>query len=267
MWRILKPIRAFIRRLLPNWVQTLRRRATYHLLYTGNNRYCPVCGRRSSQFLTVVSHEEYPVEPHYDTRCPYCHSFERHRFVYLYLTQKTDLFTSTRPRKFLHIAPEPCLETLLRRKLGAAYITADRFDPRVNVKVDICNIQFPDETFDVILCSHVLEHVPDDQKAMREFSRVLKKDGWAILLVPIDAEKTFEDPTITDPHQRNQIFGMDHVRRYGPDVEDRLRQNHFRVVAVRSGDLISEKDQRLMAIPDDVIFECHKEQPAPVPAA
>ena len=91
------------------------------------------------------------------------------------------------------------------------------------VRMDISDIQYPDNTFDVIYCSHVLEHVPDDKKALREFWRVLKIDGWAILQVPITSDVTFEDPTVTSPEERERLFGQhDHVRRYGPDYRDRL---------------------------------------------
>jgi len=254
----IKFIRSRIRKIVPDWAQTIRRRLKYYLFYTGNNRFCPVCGRTSSQFLAQVWHETYRVEPHYDCRCPYCHSFERHRMVYLYLKQKTDLFSASNTRKLLHIAPEPCLKELFKKNLGASYLTADWNDPRVDIKMDICNIQFPDETFDIIMCSHVLEHVSDDQKAMREFSRVLKKDGWAILLVPIDAEKTFEDPAITDPVIRNQTFGMDHVRRYGPDFADRLRQNNFKVACVHATDFLSKDEMQYMGIKPETIFHCTK---------
>jgi ubiquinone/menaquinone biosynthesis C-methylase UbiE len=108
-------------------------------------------------------------------------------------------------------------------------MTADLHSPAM-VKMDITNIQFPDETFDVVYCSHVLEHVPDDRKAMREFYRVLKSNGWAVLLVPIIVEKTFEDPSIDKPKDRLRLFGQsDHVRKYGRDYVDRLRESGFSV--------------------------------------
>lgn len=106
--------------------------------------------------------------------------------------------------------------------------------------VILTDIRYPDESFDVILCSHVLEHVQDDRKAMREFHRVLKPDGWAILLVPITADKTFEDPSIVDPQARLAAFGQeDHVRRYGPDYIDRLREAGFTVEVTRPADLVA----------------------------
>ena len=109
--------------------------------------------------------------------------------------------------------------------------------------------KIPSDTYDFLLSSHVLEHVPDDRRAMREFHRVLKKDGWAILLVPITAKSTFEDPSITDPRERLRLFGQeDHVRQYGPDYKDRLEQAGFNVEQIRPADFLSPAEIKKMAI-------------------
>jgi SAM-dependent methyltransferase len=160
----------------------------------------------------------------------------------LYFARRTNLFDG-RPKRVLHVAPERCFEGPLRQRLGAGYLTADLLDPRAMEQMDITDIQHPDESFDVIYCSHVLEHVPDDRRAMRELRRVLKKDGWAVLLVPITAERTIEDPTVTDPAERERLFGQhDHVRRYGPDYADRLREAGFDVVITEVSDLLGDGD-------------------------
>jgi SAM-dependent methyltransferase len=162
--------------------------------------------------------------------------------VWLYLARRTNLFDG-RPKRVLHVAPERCFEGPLRQRLGAGYLTADLLDPRVMEQMDITDIQHPDESFDVIYCSHVLEHVPDDRRAMRELRRVLKKDGWAVLLVPITAERTIEDLTVTDPAERERLFGQhDHVRRYGPDYADRLREAGFDVAVTEVSDLLGGRD-------------------------
>lgn len=131
------------------------------------------------------------------------------------------------------------------------------------VKMDITDIQFPPETFDVVYCSHVLEHVPDDRKAMREFWRVLKPGGWAILNVPVIDKETFEDFSITDPDERERVFGKDdHVRLYGPDYADRLREAGFVVTVVSPGDMCSATEIRrfgLTPAAGDVYF-CTKEK-------
>jgi SAM-dependent methyltransferase len=186
--------------------------------------------------------------PREDARCPQCGALERHRFAWLFFIHRTDLFNG-KARKVLHVAPEPCFEPRLRQRLGPGYLTADLLDPHVMERMDITRIQYPDESFDVIYCSHVLEHVPEDRQAMREFRRVLRKDGWAVLLVPITAQTTFEDPAITEPSERLRLFGQeDHVRRYGPDYVDRLRESGFDVFVTRVLDLFSEEEATRMGL-------------------
>ena len=161
----------------------------------------------------------------------------------------TDLFNG-RTKQMLHVAPEPIFEELLTARLKTGYLTADLYDPHVMLNMDITNIQYKDESFDVIYCSHVLEHVPDDRKALREFFRTLKADGWAILLVPIiDAEQTFEEPSITDPAMRRQLFGQeDHVRLYGTDFKNRLEEAGFTAQVVSPSDFLSLKAIESMGI-------------------
>jgi SAM-dependent methyltransferase len=189
----------------------------------------------------------------------YCGTAERHRLTWVYLQQQTDLFNGG-PKSVLHVAPEPFFEDRLRSVLGRDYLTADLLNPRAMVKMDITDIQYPDDTFDVVYCSHVLEHVPDDRKAMRELRRVMKPDGWAILLVPITADATFEDPSITDPQERLRAFGQeDHVRRYGPDYLDRLREAGFDVRVSKVHDFLATDDINKMGIDTgEEIFFCTK---------
>ena len=150
----------------------------------------------------------------------------------------------------LHVAPEPFFESKFRKSLGKNYITADLVNPRAVVKMDITDIQYPDQSFDVIYCSHVLEHVQDDRRAMKEFHRVLKENGWAILLVPVSAEeKTFEDPTIIEPAERFKAFGQeDHVRRYGRDYVHRLGEAGFKVEVTKADDFIDKDDAIRMGL-------------------
>jgi SAM-dependent methyltransferase len=130
----------------------------------------------------------------------------------------------------LHVAPEYQLSRLFQEADCIDYLSADLSSPTAMVRMDITDIQYPDASFDVIYCSHVLEHVSDDQRAMRELHRVLQPGGWAILQVPISADATFEDPTVTSPEAREELFGQDdHLRRYGPDYVDRLAAVGFSV--------------------------------------
>jgi SAM-dependent methyltransferase len=150
----------------------------------------------------------------------------------------------------LHVAPEACLEPRLRSLIGRGYVTADVRPGRADLTMDVMNIQSPDETYDRIICSHVLEHVDDDRQAMREFRRVLKTDGEAYLLVPItNGERTYEDPAITDPRDRERAFGQrDHVRKYGRDYLERLRACEFDVEVLRVSDLAGPEDAERMGL-------------------
>lgn len=218
--------------LLFEFVKKTLRGVAESTLYSGNARFCPVCEKSSSRF------HKHGIAQREDARCGRCGALERHRLLWWYLANRTDLFDGIQ-RKMLHVAPEPCFEPRFRKHLRNNYITADLFDPSAMVKMDVTDIQFPAESFDVIYCSHVLEHVPDDRGAMREFRRILKKTGWAILLVPITADVTFEDPSITEPKRRLEAFGQeDHVRKYGPDYIGRLREAGFKVEMSEVKDLV-----------------------------
>jgi SAM-dependent methyltransferase len=197
-----------------------------------------VCGQESRRFAAFGRPRRE------EARCGWCSSLERHRLVWLYLEQRSGLFDGAE-RRVLHVAPEPCLEAQLRARLGKGYVTADFSNPDADVRMDITAIQYPEQTFDFIYCSHVLEHVTDDRQAMREFHRVLRRDGTAVLLVPIalDQPKTFEDPNVSDPRERERLFGQrDHVRRYGRDYVDRLREAGFSVEVLTANDLTTAQN-------------------------
>lgn len=159
-------------------------------------------------------------------------SLERHRQMWLYLQNETDFFTKN--LKVLHIAPEQEFLRRFKAMHNLDYTSADLFSPIVDVKADVLDLPFEDESFDVVICNHVLEHIEDDAKAMGELYRVMKKGGWGILQVPMknSLEKTYEDFTITDPKERQKHFGQyDHVRWYGMDYFDRLRRAGFQAEA------------------------------------
>ncbi len=222
--------------------------------FIGTRRYCPICGRHFRKFDT------YGLNSRPDALCIHCKSLERHRLVWLFLTTKTSLFNG-QPHQMLHVAPEPCFKTRLKKRLKNGYITADLHSPNVQIVMDITNIPLGNEVFDAIYCSHVLEHVPDDQKAICEFYRVLKPSGWALLLVPINVEKTVEDPSITDPRQRERLFGQsDHIRKYGPDFIDRIREAGFKVHKILPSDFLSAEQICKCGITVDTpLFYCTKQ--------
>jgi len=224
------------------------------LLSPQSLRHCTVCGKDSLKFF-----DGGVIEKRAEACCPQCGSLERHRLLLPVLREKTNLFEAN-GLKLLHVAPEKFLHQRLRVLPDVDYISADLEPGRADVEMDITNIQYEDNSFDAILCSHVLEHVPDDRKAMREFFRVLKPGGWAVLAVPINVDETVEDPSITDPAERIRLFGQDdHVRRYGPDYFDRLEEAGFQIERLRGADLMS--DTRVLQCridPDEEVPVCKK---------
>ena len=203
-------------------------RAVYHqtlaFAYRGDRVECPCCGGRFRAFLPfgVVRRE--------NARCPRCGSLERHRLLWLYLEQRTQLLHGG--LTLLHVAPEALLAGKLERVPRLGYLSVDLESPLAMAHMDVTRLGLRDQSLDVILCLHVLEHVADDRAAMGEFLRVLRPGGWAILQSPVDEARaeTFEDASVTDPAERERVFGQrDHVRIYGRDYLDRLRDCGFAV--------------------------------------
>jgi hypothetical protein len=231
---------------------TLVQRYLGRVWHFGLAHYCPCCRSHLRRFE--------PCGPEgRDGRCPICRSKPRHRLTYLYIRAKTDLFEG-RTQKLLHVAPQPQMSRLFRKAGGIDYLSGDLRWRRAMVAMDVTRIQFPDDTFDAIYCSHVLEHVPEDRKAMRELYRVLKPGGWIIPLVPIEGDLTREDPHVTTPEQRERLYGQhDHVRQYGRDYRDRLAEAGFSVTV---DDFARELDaraiRRLGLTPGEAVYFCRK---------
>jgi SAM-dependent methyltransferase len=188
-----------------------------------------------------------------------CVSVERHRFTWAFFERRTDLFDGA-PKRMLHIAPEPAFEKRLRALDYIDYTTADQQDDHADVAMDITQIGYPDNAFDVIHCSHVLEHVQEDQQAMRELARVLKPSGWATVLVPVMADVTWHDPAVTAPEDRARLFGQwDHVRAYGKDFASRLGAEGFDVKTVAATDVLEgSSEAELVQFKDEQLFFCRK---------
>ncbi|RKS43434.1 methyltransferase family protein [Gillisia mitskevichiae] len=187
-------------------------------------------------------------------------SLERHRLLWLYLKNETGLFTEK--IKLLHFAPEQAFYKRFQKMENLKYTTTDLNSPLADVKADICNLPFKDNSFNFILCNHVLEHIPDDTKAMKELYRVLSPGGIAILQIPQELNRatTFEDNSITSKKERARIFGQyDHVRVYGRDYFDKLRSIGFKVKEVDYTNMLtpSEIDSYRLA-PGEVIPVCSK---------
>ena len=191
-------------------------------------------------------------------------SLERHRLLWLYLKNETNFFQpeSSSVLKVLHFAPEQAFYKRFRKMKHLDYTTTDLESPLADVKADICNLPFEDDTYDAILCNHVLEHIPNDTKAMQELYRVLKPKGMAVLQIPQDLnrEKTFEDNSITDKKERAKIFGQyDHVRVYGRDYFNKLRSIGFKVDEVDYTTTLSESEiTKYCLAKGEIIPVCYK---------
>lgn len=186
--------------------------------------------------------------------CPGTLSLERHRLLWLYLERETSFLTDS--IKVLHVAPEQVFYQKFRSFSHWDYTTTDLYSPLADVKADLCKLPFEDHVYDLILCNHVLEHIPDHLQALSELYRVLKKGGTLIAQVPLDLnrEKTFEDPTITDPQERNRIFGQyDHVRIYGKDYFEFLNQTGFSSQCIPYTEQLAKKEIDTYALQYDSI--------------
>ena len=187
-------------------------------------------------------------------------SLERHRLFWLYLKNETTFFSD--PLRVLHFAPEQAFVQKFKKQKNLTYTTTDLNSPIADVKADICDLPFKDNSFDFIICNHVLEHIPDDTKAMQELYRVLAPSGTAIVQVPYDAKReiTFEDNTITDQSERTRIFGQyDHLRVYGMDYFKKLSSIGFEVNALDYTSSISSDDiERYRLCKGELLPVCKK---------
>jgi len=214
----------------------------------GNNKaYCVCCNKEFRAFLP------FGVVKRANALCPSCGSLERHRLHWHYFQNRTNLFAENSNKlKLLHVAPEAIFYKKFINDDKIDYIPCDKFEegyehsyPPKTKNIDITDISFGNNEFDVIYCSHVLEHIPDDIKAMKELQRVLKPGGWAMLQVPLDKNrmKTYEDFSIVDPKEREKAFGQyDHVRVYGLDYIERLRLAGFTVNQINYTSEFSENE-------------------------
>jgi SAM-dependent methyltransferase len=218
---------------------------------------CPICGTKAEQFLPAGNGRR----P--NAMCPECRSLERHRLVWLYLKQQTRFFTDR--LRVLHFAPEDCFNDQFQSLPNlAAYLTADLESPKAMVKMDITQIPCPDRYFHAIICSHVLEHIPDDHKAMQELLRVLVPGGWALVMVPLKPAlaATFEDPSVKTPQQQREVYGYPgHVRLYGRDFPQRLHAAGFTVEPLNYATILGPELTARHRLIDETIYVCTRTQP------
>jgi SAM-dependent methyltransferase len=222
---------------------------------TGEKVYCPIAEQEFKCFINKT-------ETVWDSALTATNGAKnRHRLVYLFLKNKTNLFKIK--STLLHVAPEYCLLHKLRTIDTIAYIPGDKMEQGYGKQdgvayIDLLDLKFDPGSIDYILCSHVLEHIPDDVRAMKEMYKVLKPQGVAIIMVPIDEtlKSTYEDFSVVSPTDREKHFGQwDHVRWYGLDIKDRLELAGFNVQIIRYGHEFCDADYKRYGLCDDLIIQ------------
>ncbi len=235
------------------WIETLL--ALRALPFVGTKYTCPCCGWR----LRAFTHGGKSLKTRYHGYCPRCNSKARHRRDWLYLAEKTNLFTDK--LRVLHVSPKYALSRRFVNMPNLDYVGIG-YDsrPNISMKVDLVAIPFASDSFDAIICIHTLEHIEDDRQAMRELFRVLKPGGWALISVPIQLDqKTLEDPTIVTPEDRQRVFGEEqHVRWYGYDLMDRLTASGFQVDLDLAQDIDQRARDKYGLLDDENVFFCRK---------
>jgi SAM-dependent methyltransferase len=225
------------------------RRIWESLAYRGTGVVCPVCERSFRHFV------EGPTG-----RCPGCGAPGRSRLLWIYLrNDRPDLLSGS--RSVLQIAPDRGLEPRLRGLSSIRYLSGDLHEPEAMIRLDLTNLDLPDECFDVVICVHVLPHISNDRRAMREILRILRPSGVALIMTPLEGnlEITYEDPCIINPRERDKAFGeWDFVRKYGRDFVDRLKQAGFDVEIVQPADKLDEATQKTYGMWNERIYVCRR---------
>jgi SAM-dependent methyltransferase len=246
-----------------NTVRAKRRIEQKRREYAGDSVQCPICESEYRAFAPFGKPQRS------NAQCLTCGSLERHRLLYLFLRDRLGIFLPGQPSlALLHFAPEKVLFNKFSALPHVRYTACDywpenyRYGKDAIAKVDITQIPYEENAFDLILCMHVLEHIPDDALAMSELYRVMKPGGHGIFQVPIKMhlEVTYEDPSITTPEGREQAFGQnDHVRLYGRDYKDRLSRAGFIVNADDFATTLSPDEiLRFGVRRSEVIYHCQK---------
>lgn len=244
-------IKKILKTILPQPVKAAIKKVRI-LVLRGSRFYCPVCEKSFRKFY------KFGVKPRPNAMCPGCSSLERHRLLWVALCNLQDKGLIQLGSRLLHVAPEPCLAEKFRQEYD--YLSIDLDGERAMMAMDITAMTFEDESFDAIVCNHVLEHIPDDKKAMKELYRVLKPGGWASLQVPMKGDVTLEDPSITDPKERLRLYGQeDHVRYYGGDFANRVQAAGFEVLLLPKNDLLKPDELgRISVACENEVILCRK---------
>lgn len=217
--------------------------------------YCPVCGLLADKFRGGGTGEK----KRKNAKCPRCGSLERHRLLWVHLVNSVWPGLPAGKKDFLHVAPERFFVDIMKGRPDLNYLSGDLMMSESMLKLDLTDIPYWDDQLDLILCSHILEHIPDDRAAMREMFRVLRPGGILLVMVPTYSAATYEDFSITSPEERKRHFGQeDHVRKYGWDIQDRLAGCGFQVSAWPVQGDLNKRIVDFIAAGKRVIFTCRK---------
>jgi predicted SAM-dependent methyltransferase len=252
---MIEKIKKYTSKFFPNVSRNIYYRINV-FKYRGDKYFCPICENNFDRFLTG------PDKSRQNSKCPGCGSLERQRLLWLYLKNKIQIEKLN--IRLLNIAPDYAIQSKLRKLKNINYTSIDLNSDLAIEKQDLTKLNITDNSYDAILCYHVLEHIIDDKKAMKELYRILKPGGWAIIQSPFEKnlEKTFEDFSITSPEDRKKVFGQnDHVRIYGLDYIDRLRNAGFKVILDDFNRELNVKEtNKYLLDKDEEIYFCEKPQ-------
>lgn len=207
--------------------------------FRGDNVDCPICRNSFSRFLPMG------VIPREGALCPGCGSLERHRLLWVALGK---LGLVEKGGRLLHVAPEAAIADALSKRFD--YLSIDLDGSNAMLAMDIRDLEFDDGSFDLVICNHVLEHVKEDRKAIAELFRVLKRGGYGSIQVPMKGEETEEDDSVTDPAERERLYGQsDHVRWYGrTDFKHRLAEAGFEVMEMHKDELAAAEQLARLSV-------------------
>lgn len=263
----MKAIKNIIKAVIPENIRTGFKQSIRRIRYKGNAHFCPICKSSIREFLElgydlpVITENQIVGGGLRKALCPVCGSSDRTRLLHIFFQSQTSIYLGK--IKVLHVAPEPALSRNFSKIKNLDYLTADLNPVNVMEQMDLTQIKYPENSFDMIIANHVMEHIPDDRKAMAEIFRVLRPGGMAVLQIPISKilKKTDEDFDIVDAGEREKFFGQtDHVRIYGQDYIDRLKAVGFFVdpyIWTLETELKS-KGKNYGLNPEEVVFRCLK---------
>ncbi|MFP3913599.1 MAG: class I SAM-dependent methyltransferase [Actinomycetota bacterium] len=225
------------------------------LPFLGRRYVCPCCGWH----LRAFTRGGFSLRGRRKGYCPRCNAKARHRRLWLYLEDRTNLFTDR--LAVLHVSPKYAVSRRLVRMANLNYVAGDIVHrPHASMRMDLTAVPVTDGSFDAVICVHVLEHIEDDRAAISEIHRVLKPGGWALISVPIRPDRpTYEDATIVTAAAREAAFGeTTHVRLYGFDLRDRLSSAGFDVSVDFGSEIDDATRKRFGLLDDENIFMCRK---------